>query len=91
MSYYSAMRQGDIERLREEHPLWRIGSVWASAASGPDARRLTASRDGIQVHAWTAERLTACIAYEGEQNAWPAGPARPGISRSRRGPPGMAR
>src|SRR5436190_21488807 len=52
MSYYSAMRQGDIERLREAHPLWRIGSVWASAASGPDARRLTASRDGIQVHAW---------------------------------------
>ena len=66
------MEQGDIERLREGHPLWRIGSVWASAASGPDSRRLTASRDGIQVHAWTAERLSACIAYEEEQHGWPS-------------------
>jgi hypothetical protein len=66
------MEQGDIERLGEEHPLWRIGSVWASAANGPDSRRLTASRDGIQVHAWTAEQLSACIAYEDEQHGWPA-------------------
>jgi hypothetical protein len=72
MSYYSTMRQGDIERLGEAHPLWRIGSVWASAASGPDSRRLTASREGIQVHAWTAEQLSACIAYEEEQHGWPA-------------------
>ena len=78
MSYYQAMQQGDIERLREEHPLWRIGSVWASAASGPDARRLTASREGIQVHAWTAEQLSACIAYEEEQNAWPASQSQAG-------------
>jgi hypothetical protein len=76
------MEQGDIERLREVHPLWRIGSVWASAASGPDARRLTASRDGIQVHAWTAERLSACIAYEEEQHGWPAGQAGPAVKRS---------
>jgi hypothetical protein len=33
-------------------------------------RRLTASRDGIQVHAWTAEQLSACIAYEEEQRGW---------------------
>jgi len=52
-------------------PLWRIGSVWASAASGPDSRRLTASRDGIQVHAWTAEQLSACITYEEQRNDWP--------------------
>ena len=64
--------RGDIERLREVHPLWRIGSVWASAASGPDSRRLTASRDGIQAHAWTAEQLSACISYEEEQHGWPA-------------------
>jgi hypothetical protein len=75
MSYYSAMRQGDIDRLQEIHPLWRIGSVWASAGSGPDSRRLTASRDGIQVHAWTAEELSASIAYEEERNDWQAGPA----------------
>ena len=72
MSYYSGMQQGDVEQLREVHPLWRIGSGWASAASGPDSRRLTASRDGIQVHAWTAEQLSACIAYEEQQNDWPS-------------------
>lgn len=78
MSYYSGMEHGDIERLSEAHPLWRIGSVWASAGSRPDSRRLTASRAGIQVHAWTAEQLSACIAYEEEQNGWRA--ARPGES-----------
>jgi hypothetical protein len=77
----STMDQGDIEQLREAHPLWRIGSVWASAASGPDARRLTASREGIQVHAWTAERLSACIAYEEEQHGWPASPPAPRSGR----------
>ena len=77
MSYYSAMRQDDIDRLQETHPLWRIGSVWASAGSGPDSRRLTASRDGIQVHAWTAEELSASIAYEEERNDWQARQAGP--------------
>jgi hypothetical protein len=75
------MRQGDIERLGEAHPLWRIGSVWASAASGPDARRLTASRDGIRVHAWTAEQLSECIAYEEEQHGWPASRLEPRAGR----------
>jgi hypothetical protein len=65
------MEQGDIERLRETHPGWLIGSVWASAGSGPDSRRLTASRGAVQVHAWTAEQLSACIAYEEERNGWP--------------------
>ncbi len=76
------MEQGDIELLCEAHPLWRIGSVWASAGSGPDSRRLTASRDGIQVHAWTAEQLSACIAYEEERNGWPAPQAGPAVRRS---------
>jgi hypothetical protein len=74
MSYHMAVHDGDIGRLRAAHPLWRIGSVWASAGSGPDSRRLTASRDGIQVHAWTAEELSGCIAYEEQHNAWPAAP-----------------
>lgn len=78
----SLMEQGDIERLREVHPLWRIGSVWASAGSGPDSRRLTAARDGIQVHAWTAEQLSACIADEEERNGWPARRAGPAVRRS---------
>jgi len=64
------MRQSDIERLCEAHPLWRIGSVWVAAGSGPDIRRLTASREGIRVHARTAGELSVRIAREEEQNGW---------------------
>jgi hypothetical protein len=78
----STVEQGDIGRLREAHPLWRIGSVWASAGSGPDSKRLTAARDGVAVHAWTAEQLSACIAGEEERNGWPAGRAGPAVRRS---------
>ena len=56
----------DIERLHEKHPGWLIGTVWVSAGSGPDARRLYATRDGIQVHAWTAAELSERI--EDEEN-----------------------
>jgi len=61
----------DIEQLRQKHPLWAIGSVWASANSGPDQRHLTASREGIQLHAWTAEELSRLIAAEEIANGWP--------------------
>jgi hypothetical protein len=54
----------DIDQLKQDHPGWAIGSVWASAASGPDARRLVAMRGGIQVHAWTAAELSRLISYE---------------------------
>jgi hypothetical protein len=36
----------DLATLRKDYPGWDFGSVWASAASGPDARRLWAARDG---------------------------------------------
>lgn len=55
-----------------------VRPVWASAGSGPDSRRLTASRGAVQVHAWTAEQLSACIAYEEEQHDWPVSPPRGG-------------
>ena len=61
----------DLDRLREAHPLWAIGSVWASANSGPDQRRLTASREGIQLHAWDAAELSRKIAAEEMANGWP--------------------
>jgi hypothetical protein len=34
-----------------------FGSVWASAATGPDARRLYASRGGVLITSWTAAEL----------------------------------
>jgi hypothetical protein len=51
------MLEDDVARLRREHPGWQIGTVWATAASGPDARRLTATREGILPTAWTAAEL----------------------------------
>jgi hypothetical protein len=47
----------DLTQLRQDYPAWNFGSVWASAGSGPDARRLWASRDGVLVSAWTAAGL----------------------------------
>jgi hypothetical protein len=54
----------DLTRLRREHPAWSFGSVWASAASGPDSRRLWASRDGMLLSAWTAAELARDIRRE---------------------------
>ena len=53
-----------MTRLQREHPGWRIGTVWATAASGPDARRLTASREGVLLTAWTAAELARNIRWE---------------------------
>jgi hypothetical protein len=54
----------DLAKLRQDHPAWNIGSVWASAGSGPDARRLWASRDGVLLSAWTAAELAREIRRE---------------------------
>jgi hypothetical protein len=66
-SIMSASDEGettDLDMLRQEHPGWRFGSVWASAASGPDARRIYATRDGRLITAWTAAQLAAAIRGE---------------------------
>jgi hypothetical protein len=54
----------DLTKLRRDHPAWNIRSVWATAASGPDARRLWASRDGVRLSAWTAAELARAIRRE---------------------------
>jgi len=56
--------EDDLTKLRRDHPAWKFGSVWATAASGPDARRLWASRDGILLSAWTAAELARDISRE---------------------------
>ena len=64
-----AFVDGDLARLRQEHPGWTFGSVWATAASGPDARRLWASRDGVLLTAWTAAELAGNIRREEDASA----------------------
>jgi len=51
----------DVQSLRDQFPDWAFGTVWASAASGPDARRIWASKDGFLLSAWTAAELAAEI------------------------------
>jgi hypothetical protein len=47
----------DLAQLRQDYPAWNFGAVWTTAGSGPDARRLWASRDGVRVSAWTPAEL----------------------------------
>jgi len=54
----------DLAALRAKHPAWRFGTAWASAGSGPDRRRVWASREGILLSAWDAAALSADIRRE---------------------------
>ncbi len=53
-----------ISALREKYPSWRFGTVWASAASGPDKCRLTATRGSVLLSAWTVPELAKKLQYE---------------------------
>jgi hypothetical protein len=64
----------DISRLQSEHPQWQVGSMWTSAASGPDRRRLWAARGGILVTAPDAIGLSAQITREEQRLGWSAPP-----------------
>jgi hypothetical protein len=54
----------ELDMLRQDYPEWQFGSVWATAASGPDARRIYATKDGRLITAWTAAQLAAAIRGE---------------------------
>ncbi len=54
----------DLDELRDTFPHWRFGTVWASAASGPDRRRIYATRDGITLTAWNRFELAEKIRWE---------------------------
>jgi hypothetical protein len=58
----------DVARLEAAHPGWQISTVWASACSGPDARRLMAYRytgqRRVLLTAWTEAELSARIREE---------------------------
>jgi hypothetical protein len=58
------MREGDIAELQALFPDWVIDSVWCSAASRPDIRRLTARQGTILLTAWTKAELAISIRRE---------------------------
>lgn len=57
---------GDLADLRKEFEGtgFTFGSVWASAGSGPDARRLFASRGTLLITSWNAAGLRMRIREE---------------------------
>jgi hypothetical protein len=54
----------ELEQLAEQFPSWHFGSVWATANSGPDAKRLTASKGRVLLTAWNRYELAADIRRE---------------------------
>jgi hypothetical protein len=62
--------RSDLDELRDEFPAWGFGSVWASAATRADWRRLTASRYGILLTAWNAAELAGKIRWEEDASAF---------------------
>ena len=57
---------GDIADLRKEFEGtgFTFGTVWASAGSGPDARRLYASRGSALITTWSAAELRMRVREE---------------------------
>jgi hypothetical protein len=64
--------EADLDRLRARHPGWAITAAWTSAATGPDARRLAAVREGIRLTAWTPAELSALIVERERAHGWPS-------------------
>lgn len=58
------MRPTDIDELQALFPDWQIGSVWASAAAGPDYRRLTARQGTTLITGWNKGEIIAGIHRE---------------------------
>ena len=54
----------DLAWLRQEHPGWNFGTVWTTVNSGPDKRRIWASRDGVILSGWTAAELAQDLKRE---------------------------
>ena len=57
-------RNDPLGALRKDFPSWRFGTVWATAASGPDKCRVTAYRDGVLLSAWNAAELAGKLRHE---------------------------
>jgi hypothetical protein len=56
--------RSDLDQLRGDFPGWQFGTIWVTAASRPDARRVYAQRNGVLLTAWTTAQLAADIRDE---------------------------
>jgi hypothetical protein len=51
----------DLTWLHDQFPGWEFDSLWITANSGPDRRRLWACRGAVFLSAWTAPGLAEQI------------------------------
>lgn len=56
----------DLGELRQQYPGWQFGTVWATAGSGPDHRRIWAQCETILVTGRDAAEVRQQIAHERE-------------------------
>lgn len=56
-----ASSPSDIDLLRHTFPSWSFASVWNTANSGPDKRRLVAVRGETVLTAWDADSLASQV------------------------------
>jgi hypothetical protein len=57
----------DLAQLREQYPGWSFGTVWATAATGPDYRRVWAQRETILITSHDAAELGQQIEREAQE------------------------
>ena len=60
----TSCQPSDIDLLRAAFPSWSFGTIWISAASGPDQRRLMAIKGDAVLSAWRADDLAAMVTAE---------------------------
>ena len=60
----TSCQPSDIDLLRAAFPSWSFGSIWISAGTGPDQRRLMAVKGEVTLSAWTADDLAAMVTAE---------------------------
>lgn len=61
----TSSQPSDLDLLRATFSSWEFGSVWSTAASGPDHRHLVAVKGDVVLTAWDAESLASQIVAAG--------------------------
>jgi hypothetical protein len=56
----------ELDELRQQYPGWQFGTVWTTAGSGPDHRRIWAQCETILLTGRDAAQVRQQIAHERE-------------------------
>ena len=56
----------ELDELRQQYPGWSFGTVWTTAATGPDHRRVWGQQGSVLVTGRDAAAVREQIAHERE-------------------------